>query len=57
MLFATYLDFGFRRVRLGAVAGPHVAATSAVTTSDTRLREPSLGELFASLHIAGKRLR
>jgi hypothetical protein len=58
MLFATYLDLGFRRVRLGAVARPHVAAASAVTTSsDTRLREPGLGEVFANLHIVGERPR
>ena len=61
MLFATYLDLGFRRVRLGAVARPHVAATSAVTTSSdthsTRLREPGLGEVFANFHIVGERPR
>ena len=58
MLFATYLDLGFRRVRPGAVARPHGAATGAVTTSsDTRLCESGLDELFANFHIVGKRPR
>lgn len=58
MLFAMYLDLGFRRVRLGALARPLVAAINTVAmgidTHSARLREPGPGGLFANFHIVGE---
>ena len=61
MLFAMYLDLGFRRVRLGAVARPLVAAINTVAMGidrrSARLREPGHGELFANFHIVAEEPR
>ena len=58
MLFAMYLDLGFRRIHLGALARPLVAAINTVAmgidTHSTRLREPGPGGLFANFHIVGE---
>ena len=58
MLFAMYLDLGFRRVRLGALARPLVAAINSaamgIDTHSTRLREPGPGGLLANFHIVGE---
>jgi hypothetical protein len=58
MLASMYLDLGLRRVRLGLIAKPHVAAinTVAIAVDDrsSRLREPGPGGLFANFHIVGK---
>lgn len=58
MLFAMYLDLGFRRVGLGAVARPIVAVINTVAmgidSRSTRLREPGPGGLFANFHIVGE---
>jgi len=58
MLFAMYLDLGFRRVGLGFVARPLVAAINTVATGidgrSVRLREPGPGGLFANFHIVAE---
>jgi SAM-dependent methyltransferase len=58
MLFAMYLDLGFRRVGLGFAARPLVAAINTVATSidghSARLREPGPGGLFANFHIVAE---
>jgi len=55
MLFAMYLDLGFRRVGLGFVARPLVAAINTVAAGidsrSARLREPGPGGLFANFHV------
>ena len=58
MLFAMYLDLGFRRVGLGAVARPLVAVINTVATGidgrSARLREPGPGGLFANFHVVAE---
>jgi hypothetical protein len=58
MLFAMYLDLGFRRVGLGFVARPLIAVINTVATGidglSARLREPGPGALFASFHVVGE---
>jgi len=58
MLFAMYLDLGFRRVKLSALARPLVAAINTVAmgvdSRSARLREPGPGGLFANFHIVGE---
>jgi hypothetical protein len=58
MLFAMYLDLGFRRVGLGFTARPLVAAINTVATGiDDRsalLREPGPGGLFANFHVVAE---
>jgi SAM-dependent methyltransferase len=58
MLFAMYLDLGFRRVGLGFAAKPLVAAINTVATGidgrSARLREPGPGGLFANFHIVAE---
>ena len=55
MLFAMYVDLGLRRIGLGFVARPIVAATNTVAMAiDGRLpwlREPGPGALFANFHV------
>jgi SAM-dependent methyltransferase len=58
MLVAMYLDLGFRRVGLGALAKPLVAVINTVATGidgrSARLREPGPGGLFANFHVVGE---
>jgi SAM-dependent methyltransferase len=58
MLVSMYLDLGFRRVGLGFVAKPLVAAINTVAMGidgrSSRLREPGPGGLFANFHIVGE---
>jgi hypothetical protein len=58
MLFAMYLDLGFRRVGMGALARPLVAVINTVAMGidarSARLREPGPGGLFANFHIVGE---
>src|SRR5262249_46578905 len=58
MLIAMYLDLGFRRVGLGLVARPLVAAVNTVAMTvdgrSDRLREPGPGALFANFHIVAE---
>lgn len=58
MLFAMYLDLGFRRVGAGGLAKPLVAAINtvamAIDARSARLRDPGPGGLFANFHIVGE---
>ncbi len=55
MIVSMYLDLAFRRLRLGVVARPLVAAINtvagAVDGTSSRLREPGPGTLFANFHV------
>ena len=55
MLFAMYLDLGFRRIGLGLAARPLVAGINTVAMGidgrSARLREPGPGSLFANFHV------
>ena len=50
-----YLDLGLRRVGLGAVARPLIAAittvASCIDARSTRMREPGPGGPYANFHI------
>jgi SAM-dependent methyltransferase len=58
MLVAMYLDLGLRRVGLGFVAKPLVAAINTVAMGiddrSSRLREPGPGGLFANFHVVAE---
>jgi hypothetical protein len=58
MLFAMYLDLGFRRVGVGFAARPLVAAINTVAMGidgrSARLREPGPGGLFANFHVVAE---
>jgi len=58
MLFAMYLDLGFRRLGLGLLARPLVAGVNAlaeaVDNRSPRLREPGPGALFANYHVVAE---
>ena len=58
MLFAMYLDLGFRRLGLGLFARPLVAGVNAlaeaVDNRSPRLREPGPGALFANYHVVAE---
>ena len=58
MLLAMYLDLGLRRVGLGAVARPLIAAINTVASGidarSTRMREPAPGELYRELPRHGR---
>jgi ubiquinone/menaquinone biosynthesis C-methylase UbiE len=58
MLVAMYLDLGFRRVGLGALAKPLIAVINTVATGidgrSARLREPGPGGLFANFHVVAE---
>lgn len=55
MLISMYLDLGLRRIHLGAIARPLVAALNtaamAVDRHTPMLRDPVPGALFANLHV------
>jgi len=58
MLFAMYLDLGFRRLGLGLLARPLVAGVNALAEAvdnfSPRLREPGPGALFANYHVVAE---
>jgi len=59
MLVNMYIDLLFRRVRLGFVAKPFVAALNsaaeAIDRSSARLREPGPGTLHANFHVVAEK--
>lgn len=58
MIVSIYLDLGFRRLRLGALARPIIAGINSVAVvidgSSARLREPGPGTLFANFHVVAE---
>ena len=58
MLFAMYLDFGFRRIGLRGVVRPLIAVINTVAAGidgrSARLREPGPGGLFANFHVVAE---
>ncbi len=58
MLFAMYLDLGFRRIGLRGVVRPLIAVINTVATAidgrSARLREPGPGGLFANFHVVAE---
>jgi SAM-dependent methyltransferase len=58
MLFAMYLDLGFRRVGLGVLARPLVAVVNtiamAIDERSPRLKEPGPGGLSANFHVVAE---
>ena len=58
MIAAIYLDLAFRRIRLGGVARPLIAAINTVAGTIDRhsssLREPGPGTLFANFHVVAE---
>jgi SAM-dependent methyltransferase len=58
MLLAMYLDLGFRRAGLGALARPLVAGinvlAAALDSGSAKLREPGPGTLFANFHVVAE---
>ncbi len=58
MLFAMYLDLGFRRIGLRGVVRPLIAVINTVATAidgrSSRLREPGPGGLFANFHVVAE---
>ena len=58
MLFAMYLDLGFRRIGLSGVVRPLIAVINTVATGidggSARLREPGPGGLYANFHVVAE---
>jgi SAM-dependent methyltransferase len=58
MIVSLYLDLAFRRLRLGPLARPLVAAINTVAAAadarSTRLREPGPGTLHANYHVVAE---
>ena len=58
MIAAIYLDLAFRRIRLGGVARPLIAAINSVAGTidqhSSSLREPGPGTLFANFHVVAE---